>query len=126
MKKFRLRHPRTTQERRYNCYMKYPETEDTLYRAKRSWKSLPEALDDLWVYERESWKDRKGKRKGKRKKQFRQNKREFKEICFNGTSWEQYSDFFDGLINKGVYFKVFCGWWSLPAIDRMYYIYWWE
>jgi len=122
MRKCRLRHPRTTQERRYNCYMKHPEIEDTLYRGKRSWKYLPTLYDDLWIYESKSWKDR----KGKKKKQYYEKPREFKEQWFNGTSWEQYSELYDRLNDKGIYFENYNGWWSRPAIERKSYIWWYE
>lgn len=102
--------------------MEYPELEDTLYRGKRSHKYLPTVYDDLWIGNSKSWKDR----KGKKRKQFNQNKRQLKEIWFDGTSWEQYSAFYDELVNKGLYFEVQYGWWSKPAIDRKYHICWWE
>lgn len=121
MKCYGLRHPRTTQERRYNCYMMYPEIEDALYRGKRSHKYLPTTRDDIWICNSKCWKD-----KTKRKKQYRQNKRKFNEAWFDGTSREQYLTLYGELLNKGVYFESKSGWWSKPAIDRKCYLCWWE
>lgn len=52
-----LRRPKTTQERRYSCWMKYPDIEDTLHRSKRNYSNLPNTYDDLWIHNSKCWKD---------------------------------------------------------------------
>lgn len=96
---FSLRHPRTTQERRYSCWMKYPEVEDTLFRAKRNYANLPNTYDDLWVSSSKCWKDR-----GRPKYRLNTKKRKKVERVIN--DWGQYRKLYDDLDCLGVWFEV--------------------
>lgn len=64
-----LRHPRTTQERRFNC----DEDHKKLTRGRR--RNLPSAWDDLWIRDKKSWKE-------KRKQQHHESK--------DGWCWREF------------------------------------
>jgi hypothetical protein len=112
------RHPKTTQERRYNCYMSNPDVEDTLGRAGRNWKNLPTVYDDIHVCPSRNWKDC-------NRPKYRQNRKQ--KVCiFDGTCGKDYHIFYDELRKTGTYFKVKrYGRWSEPAIEQQIIVTWW-
>lgn len=99
--------------------MSNPDIEDTLHRARRNHKNIPNAWDDIWACRSKCWKDN-----GRPK--YRQN-RQRKEKVFDRTSWRQYCLFYDWLFRKGYYFEVKReDSWGRHAIEQKITMVWWQ
>lgn len=124
MKKYEgYRHPRTTQERRYNGGRKdskrSPDVEDSLARPGRRKHNLPSLYDDKYTKPQKCWKER-------RKYKYRSKPREHKTVIL--TSYQQKTFWRDWLISKGYYFVESRNyiWEGYRIIQTEYRFEWWE